>query len=68
LNWLAPRLLASHHTIDAVIATGLLRYQRQTELLAHHASKEAADRVLLPAGCSLCRRSPLLSARIRVEN
>ena len=41
--------LAGGHTINA-FAVGLLRYQRQAELLAHHAGKEAADRVLLPAG------------------
>jgi hypothetical protein len=32
-------------------APSLFRYQRQTKLLAHHAGKEATDRVLLPAGC-----------------
>jgi hypothetical protein len=36
--------------IDAV-TVGLLGAQLQAELLAHHARKEAADRVLLPAGC-----------------
>ena len=39
---------AGRHTINA-FAVGLLRDQRQAELLAHHARKEAADRVLLPA-------------------
>jgi hypothetical protein len=29
----------------------LLQCQRQTELLAHDTGKEAANRVLLPAGC-----------------
>ena len=40
---------AGRHTINA-FAVGLLRYQRQAELLAHDTGKEAADRVLLPAG------------------
>src|SRR5262249_10580937 len=44
------RLLPGRHTIDAV-TVGLLGEQRQAKLLAHHACKEAADRVLLPAGC-----------------
>ena len=34
-------------TINA-FGPGLLRYQRQPELLAHHTRKKAADRVLLP--------------------
>ena len=34
-----------------ICATGLLEYQGQAEPLAHHAGKEAAHRVLLPAGC-----------------
>ncbi len=41
--------LSGGHTINA-FAVGLLRCQRQAELLAHHTGKEAADRVLLPAG------------------
>ena len=41
--------LSVRHAINAFIA-GLFRSKRQTELLAHHGRKEAADRVLLPAG------------------
>ena len=56
--WLGGRLcgdlrlrfgrLSGRHTINA-FGPGLLRYQGQAELLAHHTRKEAADRVLLPA-------------------
>ncbi len=41
--------LSGRHAINA-LSPGLLRYQCQAELLAHHTRKEAADRVLLPAG------------------
>ena len=41
--------LAGLHAINA-FGPGLLRYQCQAELLAHHASKEATDRVRLPTG------------------
>src|SRR5712671_2368186 len=43
------RLGLAADAIDARVA-GLLGYQRQAELLAHHAGEEAAHRVLLPAG------------------
>src|ERR1700745_664254 len=33
LIWLAAQTAGPRHTIDAVIALGLLRYQRQAELL-----------------------------------
>jgi Uncharacterized protein conserved in bacteria (DUF2252) len=56
--WLGGRLcgdlrlrfgrLSDRYTINA-FGPGILRYQVQAELLAHHARKEAADRVLLPA-------------------
>src|SRR6202030_4548132 len=39
--------LSDRYTINA-FGPGLLRYQGQAELLAHHTRKEAADRVLLP--------------------
>src|SRR5438874_2092930 len=41
--------LPRNDAIDA-IAVGLLGFERETELLAHHAGEKAAHRVLLPAG------------------
>src|ERR1700731_1732843 len=73
--WLGGRLcgdlrlrlgrLADRHTINA-FGPGLLRYQGQAELLAHHTRKEAADRVLLPVsrlhdGGARARTAPCLA-------
>ena len=52
LDWRAPDLpLSRARDLVDPVAVHLLRAELQLEALAHHAGKEAAHRVLLPARC-----------------